>query len=124
MRMKTQKEKKSRVQGRANPALKRQRSLTGFTRTRSMLVTDEEPRLVKRRQLDYLDARREEIKAVARKEFGEKGRGALLFIPQSESSWYPLYIPLRVLVNTALARYAGLVKGYDPEIEIVAIFMT
>jgi len=96
---------------------------SSITVARSQGVTTEDARKV---HLKYIDDRWELIAAISWKEYLAHGRGALLFQvePQSEGEWDCTYIPLReIQINPLMSNEARLVREYDPETQVVSIFL-
>ena len=75
--------------------------------------------------LAYIDERWEVLGAIAWKEYIAHGRGALILQPDEQSDWDATYLPLQHFeTNSAMNEYTDMVKRYDPNSQLVTIFLT
>ena len=77
-------------------------------------------------QLQFLKDKWELIGALSWKDYLAHGRGALVFTVSSErdDDWDCTYLPLgEIQDHPLMGGFAERIKQYDPEIEVVAIFL-
>ena len=101
------------------------RRLAPTTPGKSLVQQPFDPQVAKGIHLAYIAERWELLAAIAWKEYIAHGRGALILEPDEERDWDATYMPLQECdSNTVTKELADMVRLYDPNSQIVAVFIS